>query len=97
MIWVMGFAALIGSFLNTYTGEKYDSIYKIDDGTRRIKFRVGRDVRLFIIVVGALTNQVIILLSIVAIVANFEAIRRLILFRSKLDNNVKNVHKEFAN
>jgi len=30
MIWIMGFAAIIGSFINTYTGEKYDSIFKIE-------------------------------------------------------------------
>ena len=97
MIWIMGFAALIGSFINTYTGEKYDSIFKIRNGTGRIKFRVGRDMRLLIIVVGALTNQIPILLIIVAVLANFEAIRRLILFRNKLGNDVTDMHREFAN
>jgi len=97
MIWIMGFAAIIGSFINTYTGEKYDSIFKIRSGTGRIKFRVGRDMRLLIIVVGALTNQIPILLIIVAVLANFEAIRRLILFRNKLGNDVTDMHREFAN
>ena len=97
MIWIMGFAAIIGSFINTYTGEKYDSIFKIRNGTGRIKFRVGRDVRLLIIVVGALTNQIPILLIIVAVLANFEAIRRLILFRNKLGYDVNDMHREFAN
>ena len=97
MIWIMGFAAIIGSFINTYTGEKYDSIFKIRNGTGRINFRVGRDVRLLIIVVGALTNQIPILLIIVAVLANFEAIRRLILFRNKLGYDVNDMHREFAN
>lgn len=97
MIWIMGFAAIIGSFINTYTGEKYDSIFKIRRGTGRIKFRVGRDMRLLIIVVGALTNQIPILLIIVAVLANFEAIRRLILFRNKLGDDMKGMHREFAN
>lgn len=97
MIWIMGFAAIIGSFINTYTGEKYDSIFKIRNGTGRIKFRVGRDMRLLIIVVGALTNQIPILLIIVAVLANFEAIRRLILFRNKLGDDVRDMHREFAN
>ena len=97
MIWIMGFAALIGSFINTYTGEKYDSIFKIGNGTGRLKFRVGRDMRLLIIVVGALTNQIPILLIIVAVLANFEAIRRLILFRNKLGYDVNDMHREFAN
>ena len=97
MIWIMGFAAVIGSFINTYTGEKYDSVFKTKSGTRRIKFRVGRDMRLLIIVVGALTNQVPILLIIVAVLANFEAIRRLILFRNKLGKDENDMHIEFAN
>jgi CDP-L-myo-inositol myo-inositolphosphotransferase len=96
-IWIMGFAAIIGSFINTYTGEKYDSVFKTESGTGRIKFRVGRDVRLLIIVVGALTNQIPILLIIVAVLANFEAIRRLILFRNKLGDDVTDTHIEFAN
>ena len=96
-IWIIGFAAIIGSFINTYTGEKYDSIFKIRNGTRRINFRIGRDVRLLIIVVGALTNQIPILLIIVAVLANFEAIRRLILFRNKLGDDVTDTHIEFAN
>ncbi len=96
-IWIIGFAAIIGSFINTYTGEKYDSIFKIRNGTRRINFRIGRDVRLLIIVVGALTNQIPILLIIVAVLANFEAIRRLILFRNKLGDDVRDMHREFAN
>jgi len=53
--------------------------------------------RLLIIVVGALTNQIPILLIIVAVLANFEAIRRLILFRNKLGDDVTDTHIEFAN
>ena len=97
MIWIIGFVALIGSFINTYTGEKYDSIFKIGNRRRRSKFRVGRDMRLLIIAVGALTNQIPILLIIVAVMANFEAIRRLILFRNKLDDHIQTRHREFAN
>ncbi|MFQ5941686.1 MAG: sugar phosphate nucleotidyltransferase [Nitrososphaerales archaeon] len=87
LIWVIGFVALIGSFLNSYTGDKYDSIFRNENRANRPKIRIGRDVRLLLITIGALTNQIPILLVIVAVLANFEALRRLIVFRGKLDNN----------
>jgi len=58
---------------------------------------MGRDVRLLLIVIGALTNQILIMLIILAVIANFEAIRRLITFRNKLDDDVQIVHREFTN
>ena len=93
-----GFNAISSSLkeiLNQFNVE--NSVFKTESGTGRIKFRVGRDVRLLIIVVGALTNQIPILLIIVAVLANFEAIRRLILFRNKLGDDVTDTHIEFAN
>ncbi len=48
-----------------------------------------RDVRLLLIFIGALTNQIPIMLIILAVIANFEAIRRLITFRNKLDDDVQ--------
>ncbi|KAG2477604.1 MAG: hypothetical protein NPMRTH1_1040001 [Nitrosopumilales archaeon] len=86
MIWIIGFFALIGSFLNSYTSDKYDSIFRDGDMTKRSKFRIGRDVRLLLITIGALTNQIPIMLIILAVLANFEALRRLIVFRNKLDD-----------
>jgi len=96
-IWIIGFSALIGTFLNSYTSSKYDSIFKNGDMAKRSKFRMGRDVRLLLIVIGALTNQILIMLIIIAVIANFEAIRRLIVFRNKLDENVQTMHKQFTN
>ena len=79
-IWTIGFMALMGSFLNSYTADKYDAIFK-----KRIKeingMRMGRDVRLFLIFIGALSNQILITLAILAIISNFESIRRLIVLR----------------
>ena len=86
LIWIIGFVALIGSFLNSYTGDKYDSIFRNGDVTKRSKFRIGRDLRLLLITIGALTNQIPILLVIVAVLANFEALRRLISFRNKIED-----------
>lgn len=81
-IWTIGFMALMGSFLNSYTADKYDSIFR-----NRIKeingMRMGRDVRLFLIFVGALSNQIFITLAILAVISNFESIRRLVVLRFK--------------
>ena len=96
-IWIIGFFAIIGSFLNSYTSDKYDSIFRNGDMTKRSKFRMGRDVRLLLITIGALTNQIPIILIILAVLANFEALRRLIVFRNKLDNGTQIMNREFAN
>ncbi len=62
------------------------------------KFRMGRDVRLLIITIGALTNQIPIILIILAVIANFEAIRRLVTFRNKLeDEDMQSMNREFTN
>jgi CDP-L-myo-inositol myo-inositolphosphotransferase len=96
-IWIIGFSALIGTFLNSYTSDKYDSIFKNGDMAKKSKFRMGRDVRLLLIVIGALTNQIPIMLIILAVIANFEAIRRLITFRSKLGEDMQTMNTEFVN
>jgi CDP-L-myo-inositol myo-inositolphosphotransferase len=97
-IWIIGFFAMIGGFLNSYTSDKYDSIFKNGDMAKGSKFRMGRDVRLLLIVIGALTNQILIMLIILAVIANFEALRRLVVFRSKLDEDDMHViNKEFVN
>ncbi len=96
-IWIIGFFALIGSFLNSYTSDKYDSIFKNGDMTKRSKFRMGRDVRLLLIMIGAITNQIPIMLIIIAVIANFEALRRLVVLRDKFDDEMYDVNKEFIN
>ena len=81
IIWTVGFIALMGSFLNSYTADKYDVIFR-----KRIKvnrMRMGRDVRLFLIFIGAFSNQILITLAILAVISNFEAIRRLVVLRFK--------------
>lgn len=82
MVWLVGFAALIGSFMNSYTAHKYDSLLKAQT---RPEVRLGRDVRMFIILVGALFNQVFITLSVLAVLTNFESIRRVLILRNELD------------
>lgn len=73
----IGFLAIIGSFMNSYTADKYDSLIK-----KRIvisKFRMGRDIRVFLIFIGALINQPFLTLLIIAIVMNIENIRRILI------------------
>ena len=58
---------------------------------------MGRDVRLLLITIGALTNQIPVILIILAVIANFEALRRLVVFRNKLDEDIQVMNKEFIN
>jgi len=80
-IWIIGFIALIGSFMNSYTATKYDAILAKDK--KRAKIRIGRDMRLFLIMIGAIFNQVFYTLMILGILTNAESIRRLCVLRNK--------------
>jgi len=73
----LGFAAIVGSFLNSYTADKYDGLMAV-----RLQgasyFRLGRDVRVFIIFLGALFNLPLVTLAVVAMVMNVEVVRRIV-------------------
>jgi len=73
--WVLftGFMAIIGSFMLSYTADKYDNLMR-----ERIKagLRMGRDVRVFLIFLGAATNMVFPVLVVIAVVMNVETMRR---------------------
>ena len=81
-IWIIGFMALMGSFINSYTADKYDAIFR-KEIYKTNGIRIGRDVRLFIIFIGALSNQILITLAIIAIISNYVSIRRLVVLRFK--------------
>ena len=72
----IGFLAIIGSFVLSYTADKYDHRMreKIQMG---FHFRIGRDLRVFFILLFALTNLVLTGLIITALVMNVEVVRRL--------------------
>ena len=78
---VLGFVAIVGSFLNSYTADKYDGLM-----ARRVRgasyFRLGRDVRVFVIFLGATLNQPLLTLGVVALVMNLEVVRRIVIYRS---------------
>ena len=73
---VIGFIAIIGSFMLSYTADKYDNLMK-----SRIKkgIRMGRDVRVFMIFIGALLNQPYLVLIVIAVLMNVETIRRIVI------------------
>ncbi len=77
---LLGFAAIVGSFLNSYTADKYDGLM-----AQRLQgapyFRLGRDVRVFVIFLGAILNQALVTLGVVALVMNVEVVRRIVVCR----------------
>ncbi|MBA7572022.1 nucleotidyl transferase [Candidatus Atribacteria bacterium 1244-E10-H5-B2] len=76
----IGFLAIIGSFVNSYTADKYDGLMKKKLGPGKHYFRIGRDVRMFIIFLGTLINQPVLILFIIAFTMNTENIRRIVVF-----------------
>ena len=77
--WVLftGFMAIIGSFMLSYTADKHDNLMRerIEAGGRA-RFRMGRDVRVFLIFLGAAINLVLPVLFVIAVVMNLETLRR---------------------
>jgi len=76
----IGFLAIIGSFILSYTADKYDHL--MSDRIIHGKVpRLGRDVRVFLIFLGAIFNQVPLTLTLIALVMNIETIRRVVICR----------------
>ena len=69
--------AIIGSFMNSYTADKYDSLMKAKFSTGK-GIRIGRDVRIFLIFLCALCNLPFATLLVLAILMNVETIRRVV-------------------
>ena len=78
LILLIGFLAVIGSFMVSYTADKYDGLMR---GRIGQGFRMGRDVRVLLVFLGALFNQVPLTLLVIAVVMNLETIRRLVTCR----------------
>ena len=79
--WVLGigFLAIIGSFMLSYTADKYDNLMK----KRTQKgLRMGRDIRVFLIFLGAIFNQAYLVLIVIAVLMNLETIRRMIICKN---------------
>jgi CDP-L-myo-inositol myo-inositolphosphotransferase len=80
LVLLIGFLAIIGSFMVSYTADKYDSLMR-DRINHGRGFRLGRDVRVFLIFLGAISNQAYLALVLIAAVMNIETIRRVIICR----------------
>ncbi|MCH7623429.1 MAG: NTP transferase domain-containing protein [Nitrospinae bacterium] len=80
LVLFVGFLAIIGSFLLSYTADKYDHLM-----SRQIRqgrgLRIGRDIRVFIIFLGAVLHIPFWTLLLIAVTMNLETIRRLIVCR----------------
>ena len=76
----VGFMAIIGTFMLSYTADKYDGLMRtrVESGKG---IRIGRDVRVFMIFLGALFNQPFAILLIIAVLMNVEVIRRVLVCR----------------
>lgn len=77
VVLVMGFLAIIGSFMNSYTADKYDSLMKAKFSKGK-GIRIGRDVRIFLIFLFALCNLPFMTLIVLAVLMNVETVRRVV-------------------
>ena len=80
-ILLIGFMAIIGSFMLSYTADKHDSLMR-DRIIHGKGLRMGRDIRVFLIFLGAVFNQAYLTLVVIAVVMNIATIRRLIICRN---------------
>ena len=76
LVLIVGFLAIIGSFMNSYTADKYDGLMKTKFDKGR-EIRIGRDLRIGIISLGAVLNIPLLVLFLVAILMNAETVRRI--------------------
>jgi CDP-L-myo-inositol myo-inositolphosphotransferase len=74
----VGFLAITGSFLVSYTADKYDGLMKtrLQRG-EVLGIRIGRDLRVLVIALGAVFNLPFLALSLIALVMNAETMRRI--------------------
>jgi len=82
LLW--GFGAVMGSFALSYTADKYDQFIRRRLSERgRPPLRLGRDLRVFLIALGAVANQALAALVLLAVLMNGEVLRRLLLLRAR--------------
>ena len=79
-VWIVGLIALVGSFMSSYTAIPYDLV--LTRGKKKVNLRFGRDIRLFLILIGALTNQIFYTLILLGILTNVVALRRIYILRN---------------
>jgi len=77
IVLVVGFLAIIGSFMNSYTADKYDNLMKAKFSKGK-GIRIGRDVRICLIFLCALCSLPFMALIVLATLMNVETIRRVV-------------------
>jgi len=79
-VFFIGILAIGGSLILSYSAIVYDPASKNIQ-----KFRMGRDVRIFIILIGSIANFPYVTLFFLALLMNIEVLRRLWVLKDKLD------------
>lgn len=80
-IFLIAYLAILGSFMTSYTAIKTDQMAEKKrksngDDKINLNFRFGRDTRAFLIFLGAILNQVYLLLILLALITNAVAVFR---------------------
>ncbi len=85
LVLAVGFLAIMGSFMVSYTADKHDSLMKarFERGHGQA-FRIGRDLRVLVVALGAVLNLPFLALSLIAAIMNAETIRRVVAARDPL-------------
>jgi len=73
---LVGFLALMGTFMNSYMADKYDGLMRRLLGAGGRYFRIGRDTRMLLILLGAVLNLPFFTLLVIAMLTNAENARR---------------------
>ena len=82
LVFLLGSAAISGSLINSYTADKYDGFMKRRLAARPGRngkpgyFRVGRDIRMMVIFLGALLDLALFTLLVLGVGMNLENARR---------------------
>jgi len=79
-VFFIGFIAVGGKIISSYTAYVYDSV-----ASTRNSIRIGRDLIIFIILIGAVLNIPYITLVVLAFIMNADICKRLWILKDKLD------------
>ncbi len=79
-VFFIGFIAVGGKIISSYTAFVYDTVVSAHNN-----FRIGRDLIIFIILIGAVLNIPYITLVVLAFIMNAEVCKRLWILKDKLD------------
>lgn len=77
-IWPLGFLAVAGSVILSYTESRYESAFKRPLPVQDWQFPAKRDVRLFLVMLGGLSGQIALALGTIGLLTAAEVARRLI-------------------